>query len=66
MVERPEDFSPSINICLDGIDLVEDTESRIDDHRFSTGSVSTTSTVVDIALQAPRRSKLASNLAWPP
>lgn len=48
MADRPEDFSPRISICLEGIDRVDDTESRIEDHRFSTGSVSTTSTIVDI------------------
>lgn len=58
MVDRPEDFSPRIKICLDGIDLEDDTESRIEDHRFSTGSVSTTSTVVDMV----RPNKAASNL----
>lgn len=47
MVDLPEDFSPSIRICFEGIDLVDDTESRIEDHKFSTGSASTVS-VVDI------------------
>lgn len=38
MVERPEPGSPSNNTCLEGKERLEETESRIEDHKFVGGA----------------------------
>jgi hypothetical protein len=37
-VERPEPGSPSNKICLDGKERLDETESRIEDHKFVGGA----------------------------
>jgi len=36
--DLPDDGGPNNNTCFEGIDLEEETESKIDNHRFSGGA----------------------------
>lgn len=61
MVDFPEALSPSMRTCFEGIERVEETESRMDDHKFSTCSASAGSGA-DI-FEGPRKCDVRVTLA---